>query len=138
MRLVQRRHPESGWTAAELHGFVAIGATIGAAIVRIAGNDDASLTEAARLAAAHGWDVVSDTSYPGDEDVPRDVMQGHGVLADELPDTAPDPAAGYFTHVLLQGGVGGLAAGIVSAPRARLRPARPPSGVKQSGQATSA
>jgi hypothetical protein len=28
--------------------------------------------------------VVSDTSYEGYEEVPRDVMQGYGVIADEL------------------------------------------------------
>ncbi len=49
-------------------------AALGAEIVRIAGNYDASVHEAARLAAANGWQVVSDTSYLGYEDVPRDVM----------------------------------------------------------------
>jgi N-carbamoyl-L-amino-acid hydrolase len=36
--------------------------------------------------------VVSDTSYAGYEDVPRDVMQGYGVIADELLDNAARPA----------------------------------------------
>lgn len=89
-------------------------AAFGAQIVRITGNYDASVEEAARLARVNGWDVVSDTSYDGYEDVPRDVMQGYGVLADELLDNAPDAHACPWTHVLLQGGVGGLAAGIVS------------------------
>ncbi|OWT65869.1 diaminopropionate ammonia-lyase [Candidimonas nitroreducens] len=90
-------------------------ADCGARIVRIAGNYDASVAEAARLAAAHGWQVVSDTSYEGYEDIPRDVMQGYGVIASELVEQA-DGAAGDppYTHVFLQGGVGGLAAGIVS------------------------
>lgn len=59
-------------------------AAFGAEIVRIAGNYDASVAEAARLAASNGWEVVSDTSYEGYEEVPRDVMQGYGVLAEEL------------------------------------------------------
>lgn len=91
-------------------------AALGARIVRIQGNYDESVEEAARLAAAHGWQVVSDTSYEGYEDVPRDVMQGYGVIADEImrqTGARPDEA-GAFTHVLLQGGVGGLAAGLVS------------------------
>lgn len=90
-------------------------AVCGAQIVRIAGNYDASVEEAARLAAAHGWQVVSDTSYEGYEDIPRDVMQGYGTIASELVEQAG--AAGGnapYTHVFLQGGVGGLAAGIVS------------------------
>ncbi len=89
-------------------------AAYGAEIVRIAGDYDASVREAARLAREHGWEVVSDTSYEGYEDVPRDVMQGYAVIADELLETAPEGAPCPWTHVFLQGGVGGLAAGIVS------------------------
>ena len=89
-------------------------AAFGAEIVRIQGNYDESVHEAARLARANGWEVVSDTSYEGYEDVPRDVMQGYGVIAEELLETAPNGVACPHTHVILQGGVGGLAAGIVS------------------------
>lgn len=89
---------------------------LGAEIVRIAGNYDDSVQEAERLARAHGWWVVSDTSYDGYEEIPRDVMQGYGILVEELLEQTPARADGAcpFTHVLLQGGVGGLAAGIVS------------------------
>ncbi|NDY92070.1 diaminopropionate ammonia-lyase [Ideonella livida] len=89
-------------------------AALGAEIVRIAGDYDESVREAARLAQRHGWQVVSDTSYDGYEDVPRDVMQGYGVLADELLEGLPPDADCPWTHVMLQGGVGGLAAGVVS------------------------
>lgn len=91
-------------------------AAYGAEIVRIAGNYDESVTEAARLADANGWHVVSDTSYPGYETIPRDVMQGYGTVAAEIVDACGtlNGDAPAFTHVFLQGGVGGLAAGIVS------------------------
>jgi len=91
-------------------------AAYGARIVRIQGNYDASVEEAARLAAANGWHVVSDTSYEGYEDIPRDVMQGYGTVAAEITEALPDAASGAppFTHVFLQGGVGGLAAGVAS------------------------
>jgi N-carbamoyl-L-amino-acid hydrolase len=85
-------------------------AAFGAEIVRIAGDYDASVREAARLASANGWTVVSDTSYDGYEAIPRDVMQGYAAIADEVLETGGAP----FTHVIVQGGVGGLAAGIVS------------------------
>lgn len=88
-------------------------AAFGAEIVRIAGNYDASVAEAARMAAVNGWEVVADTSYDGYEAVPRDVMQGYGVIADELLAGA-DGDDCPWTHVVLQGGVGGLAAGIAS------------------------
>lgn len=87
-------------------------AAYGAQIVRVEGNYDASVAHAAALAQARGWQVVSDTSYDGYEQIPGDVMQGYGTLVAELVEASgQDPA---FTHVFLQGGVGGLAAGIVS------------------------
>ena len=91
-------------------------AAYGADIVRIAGNYDESVQEAARLAAAHGWQVIADTSYDGYEDIPRDVMQGYGAIAEEIVEqtSAQRGRAGAFTHVFLQGGVGGMAAGLVS------------------------
>jgi diaminopropionate ammonia-lyase len=85
-------------------------AAFGAEIIRIEGNYDASVAHAAALAEDNTWQVVSDTSYEGYEAVPRDVMQGYGTLVDEL--IAQHEAR--FTHVILQGGVGGMAAGVAS------------------------
>ena len=45
-------------------------------MVRIAGNYDESVEEAERIAKKNGWTVVSDTSYEGYTEIPRDVMQG--------------------------------------------------------------
>jgi diaminopropionate ammonia-lyase len=54
--------------------------------------------------------VVSDTSYPGYEEVPREAMSGYTVMVDEtLGELAPDRPP---THVFVQGGVGGLAAAV--------------------------
>ncbi|KVK75963.1 PLP-dependent lyase/thiolase [Burkholderia cepacia] len=90
-------------------------AAYGAEIIRITGNYDESVEEAARLAAANGWHVVSDTSYDGYEDIPRDVMQGYGTIAAEIVEQSDSqPGQSAFTHVFLQGGVGGLTAGLVS------------------------
>ena len=82
---------------------------LGAKIVRVSGNYDASVAEAARLADTEGWQVISDTSYAGYEQIPGDVMQGYSRIAAEALAQAPEG----FTHVVLQGGVGGLAAGVV-------------------------
>lgn len=90
-------------------------AAYGAQIIRIRGNYDESVEEAARLARENGWHVVSDTSYEGYEAIPRDVMQGYGAIAAEIieqSESRADECA--FTHVFLQGGVGGLAAGVAS------------------------
>ncbi len=86
-------------------------AAYGANIVRLAGNYDDSVAVAARLAAEKAWWVVSDTSYDAYEETPRDVMQGYASIAAEVCEQA---AGVRFSHVFLQGGVGGLAAGVSS------------------------
>jgi len=89
----------------------------GADIVVVDGNYDDAVSEAAADAAANGWSVISDTSYPGYEDVPKDVMQGYGVMVLEAIAQAEDWSHGKaapFTHVFVQGGVGGLAASVLS------------------------
>lgn len=83
----------------------------GAQIVRIRGNYDDSVHEAARLATENDWQLVSDTSFEGYEDVARDVMQGYSIIAAEIVQQIKDQGV---THVFLQGGVGGLAAGVAS------------------------
>jgi diaminopropionate ammonia-lyase len=89
-------------------------AQYGAKIIRIKGSYDESVEHAAQLAAKNGWHVVADTSYEGYEAIPRDVMQGYGVIAAEVIQQVDHPALKPFTHVFLQGGVGGLAAGVAS------------------------
>lgn len=91
-------------------------AAYNARIVRVAGNYDHSVEEAARLAEMSGWHVVSDTSYEGYEDVPRDVMQGYAAIAVEIVEQTESRTsqAAPYTHIFLQGGVGGLAAGVSS------------------------
>jgi diaminopropionate ammonia-lyase len=95
-------------------------AAFGAEIVRVAGNYDDAVREADRLAGAEQWFVVSDTSYPGYTEVPRDVMQGYRLMADEAADqwTGAPP-----THVFIQAGVGGAAAAVSVQMRARFTPA---------------
>lgn len=102
-------HAEVSWEREE--AITAYGATI----VRIRSNYDDSVEHAAELARQNGWYVVSDTSYEGYTEIPRDVMQGYAVIAEELIgqiDCKPDQPA--FTHLILQGGVGGFAAGVAS------------------------
>ena len=87
---------------------VAAIARFGAEMVRIAGDYDQSVREAARVAAERGWTVVSDTSWPGYERIPGLVMQGYTVIVREALKRLPQPP----THVFLQAGVGGFAAAV--------------------------
>lgn len=100
---------------------VAAIARFGAEIVRIAGDYDQSVREAARVAAERGWTVVSDTSWPGYERIPGLVMQGYTVIVRESLKRLPEPP----THVFLQAGVGGFAAAIAGHMAIMLGPMRP-------------
>lgn len=86
---------------------------LGAEVRRCDGNYDDSVREADTTARAEGWFVVSDTSYPGYTEVPKDVMQGYELMAAEAAEQLESPP----THVFLQTGVGGAAAAVA----ARLR-----------------
>jgi len=86
----------------------------GAEVVRVAGNYDDSVAEAGRIAARRGWLLVSDTSWPGYEQVPTWVMQGYLVMASEALEQFRAGQGGTPTHVFLQAGVGGYAAAVAA------------------------
>lgn len=80
----------------------------GAEVVRTPGNYDDAVRQADADAKLHGRFVISDTSYPGYMDVPRDVMQGYQLMVQE----AAQQLAQRPTHIFVQAGVGGLAAAV--------------------------
>lgn len=82
----------------------------GARVERTAGTYDDSVRHAQTAAEQNGWIVISDTSYPGYQDIPRDVMQGYSVMVSEALAQIPEAP----THVFVQGGVGGLAAAVLA------------------------
>jgi diaminopropionate ammonia-lyase len=94
-------------------------ARYGADVRRGPGNYDDAVREAARQAKAKGWFVVSDTSWNGYTEVPRLIMQGYRVMADEAADQWRGPPP---THVFVQGGVGGVAAAVSAQMRTRFQP----------------
>ena len=82
---------------------------LGAEVVRIQGNYDASVRQADADARAHGRIIVSDTSYPGYMDMPKDVALGYTVMFAEIVEQLDGMIP---THVFVQGGVGGLASAL--------------------------
>ncbi|MBX6744968.1 MAG: diaminopropionate ammonia-lyase [Acetobacteraceae bacterium] len=96
-------------------------AQYGAEIRVVPGNYDDAVRAAQRTAQQEGWFVVSDTSYPGYTEVPRDVMQGYRLMAEEAAEALEKPP----THVFVQGGVGGVAAAVSAQMRARYGTAAP-------------
>ena len=83
-------------------------ALYGAQVVRTAGNYDDAVRQADLDAKQHDRFVISDTSYPGYMDVPRDVMQGYQLMVEE----AATQLEQRPTHIFVQAGVGGLAAAV--------------------------
>lgn len=112
--------PEDRWTAIE---------ELGASVVPVRGSYDDAVREAARQAEAEGWFVVSDTAYPGYEDIPCSIMQGYTVLArealEQLPGIPDLPRGARPTHLFLQAGVGGLAAAVTGYFWEEMGPAKP-------------
>ncbi len=87
-------------------------ARYGAEIRRVPGTYDDAVRECARQAEAGGWHVVSDTSWPGYTEIPRIIMQGYRVMADEAADQwVGAPPTPFFCP----GGVGGAAAAVSGA-----------------------
>ncbi len=88
-------------------------AMLGAEIRRIDGTYDDSVRAAKKLAEGLGWQLVSDTSWPGYTHIPGLVMQGYTVLAEEALTVCADWAL-KPTHMFLQAGVGGFAAAVAA------------------------
>lgn len=93
----------------------------GAEVRRCDGNYDDSVRDAQITASQEGWFVVSDTSYPGYMEVPKDVMQGYEIMAAEAFEQLDKPP----THIFLQTGVGGMAAAIAAQCKRRWGAKRP-------------
>ncbi|WP_293267748.1 diaminopropionate ammonia-lyase [Neptunomonas sp.] len=80
-----------------------------AEVIRITGNYDESVRQADLDAKANGRIIVSDTSYEGYMEVPKDVALGYTVMLAEIVEQLEGEIP---THVFIQGGVGGLASAV--------------------------
>jgi diaminopropionate ammonia-lyase len=78
------------------------------------GNYDDAVRQCERDARANGWQVISDTSWPGYEAVPMWVMQGYTTLLAETQEQLAAQGIVKPTHILLQAGVGAFAAAMIA------------------------
>jgi len=78
------------------------------------GNYDDAVRQCERDARANGWQVVSDTSWPGYEDIPKWVMQGYTTLMAETQEQFAALGIIKPTHIFLQAGVGAFAAAVIA------------------------
>jgi diaminopropionate ammonia-lyase len=96
----------------------------GADIEVVQGSYDDSVAECTRVAAERGWQIVSDTTWPGYETIPGYVMQGYTVMVDEAL-SAIEAKGERLTHIFVQGGVGGFAAAVAGHAALRYGADRP-------------
>jgi diaminopropionate ammonia-lyase len=82
----------------------------GARVVRTPGTYDDAVRSARLSAAENRWVLIADTSDDAKDPAARRVLQGYGVMVLEILEQRANAAP--FTHVFLQGGVGGLAAAV--------------------------
>ena len=78
------------------------------------GNYDDAVRQCERDARANGWQVISDTSWPGYEEVPMAVMQGYTTLMAETQEQFAALGIIKPTHIFLQAGVGAFAAAVIA------------------------
>ena len=84
---------------------------LGAEVIKVKGNYDASLKECIKQSKKNNWEIVQDVSWEGYKNVPKLIMAGYTIMVKEIMDqNKKDP----FTHVFLQAGVGGMAAAIIA------------------------
>ncbi|MEM9642242.1 MAG: pyridoxal-phosphate dependent enzyme [Pseudomonadota bacterium] len=88
-------------------------ASYGARVAREGSNYGASMTAAETAARANGWTLLSDSSWDGYTEPARHIMEGYLQLAVEAVGQVEEPP----THILLQAGVGGMAAAVAAYAR---------------------
>lgn len=88
---------------------------LGARVERAGATYEQSMTAASEAADQNGWVLLSDSSWSGYTELPMRVMEGYLQMADEAARALPVAP----THILLQAGVGGLAASVAAFARER-------------------
>lgn len=86
---------------------------VGAKVVVVDGNYDDAVRQVYEDAQQHGWEVVSDTSWEGYEDIPKWVMQGYTTMLSEAQEQLAGQGLSQPTHIFVQAGVGSLAAATI-------------------------
>lgn len=85
----------------------------GAEVTVVNGNYDDAVRQASADAKENGWYVVSDTSWPGYEEIPTWIMQGYNSILLEAQEQFAGMGITRPTHIFLQAGVGAMAASVV-------------------------
>ena len=83
---------------------------LGADVTRVKGNYENSLLECIKQSKEKNWEIIQDVAWKNYERVPKLTMSGYSIMIKEISNQTNE----YITHVFLQAGVGGMAAGVIA------------------------
>ena len=83
----------------------------GAEVIRIKGNYDDSLKECIKQSNQNNWQIVQDVAWQDYKLVPKLTMAGYSVMMKEISTQLNNQ---HISHVILQAGVGGMAAAMIA------------------------
>ena len=86
-------------------------ATLGADVIKVKGNYENSLIECIKQSTENNWQIVQDVAWDNYLLVPKYTMAGYSVMMKEIADQLD---SNKITHVILQAGVGGMAAAMIA------------------------
>ena len=81
---------------------------LGAEVIIVNGSYDDSIEEVKQKSIENDWCLVSDTSWEGYTEIPKNIMAGYGTIFREIEEQRKNKNP--ITDVIIQTGVGGLAA----------------------------
>ena len=85
--------------------------SFGADVIRVKGNYENSLNECIMQSNKNNWQIVQDVAWEDYKLVPKLTMAGYSVMMKEISEQIKDEK---ISHVVLQAGVGGMAAAMVA------------------------
>ena len=85
--------------------------SFGADIIRVKGNYDNSLKECIKQSKQNNWQIVQDVAWQDYKLVPKLTMAGYSVMMKEISEQINNQ---QISHIILQAGVGGMAAAMVA------------------------
>ena len=83
----------------------------GADVIRVKGNYEDSLNECIKQSNQNNWQIVQDVAWEDYKLVPKLTMAGYSVMMKEISEQVKNEK---ISHVILQAGVGGMAAAMVA------------------------
>ena len=86
-------------------------AKLGADVIKVKGNYEKSLMECIKQSTENNWKIVQDVAWKDYMIVPKYTMAGYTVMMKEIADQIQNEK---ITHIILQAGVGGMAAAMVA------------------------